>query len=71
MGIAVCNNLISMGTDMPKENTPGRGDIPALTPSTMVFDLTIPEGCKAELIYLTGYISEMLHQPEDGHPSQY
>jgi len=56
---------------MPEEITPGRGDIPALTPATTVFDLAIPDGCKAELAYLTGYISEMLHQPEHGHPSQY
>jgi len=56
---------------MPEEITTGRGDIPALTPATMVFDLAIPEECKAEVVYLTGYISEMLHQHEDGHPSQY
>ena len=29
---------------------PGRGDIPALTPVKLVFDLASTEGCKAELI---------------------
>jgi len=28
---------------------PGRGDILAFTPATLVLDLATPEGCKAEL----------------------
>ena len=55
-----------MGTNKPEKITPGGGDTPALTPATTVFDLAIPERCKAELAYLTGYISEMLNQPKDG-----
>ena len=35
---------------------PDRGDIPAFTPAKLVLDLATPEGCKAELTQVVGYV---------------
>ena len=52
---------------------PGRLDTSAFTVAKLALDLTIPEGCKAELAKLAGQWlhTEMVHPREDGHPSQY
>jgi len=51
---------------------PGRGDIPAFTPAEpkLVLDLATPEGCKAELAWLAGYIPWRYTRPKTiTHPS--
>ena len=46
-----------MWTHMPQcYLPPGRGDITAFTPAKLVLDLLIPEGCKAELTWLVGWL---------------
>ena len=52
---------------------PGRGDIPALTPAEAGTRLSDPGGMQG-LVDLVGLLhrpSEMVHPPEDGHPSRY
>ena len=44
---------------------PGKGDIPALTPAETGTRLSDPGGMQGLLH------TEMVYQPEDGHPSRY
>jgi len=64
--ITTCLNATTMGTHVPYGITQcylllHRGGITAFTQA----DLSTPEGCKADLTCLVGYIP-----PKDGHPSQ-
>jgi len=43
---------------------PGRGDIPAFTPAKAGTRLSDPEGCKAELTKLAGYIPRRYSRPK-------
>jgi len=50
---------------------PGRGDIPALTPSEVGTRLSDPGGMQG-LVDLVGLLhNEMVYPPKDGHPSRY
>jgi len=44
---------------------------PLPQPIKTALDLATPAGCKAELTQLVWLHTEMVYQPEDGHPSQY
>ena len=73
---AVSNSLAATGTHIPYGITqcylpPGRGDISTAIPAEAGTRFSDPGGMQGR-VNLVGLLhTEMVHPPEDGHPSRY